>query len=128
APGPRERLLALLPEAGDVPGLSPAAPAEHYTRDNLWVKLDGEAGSYTAYDCLQMGVRDYQAQTPGEKAPTIHAHVFDMGTPLLAFGLYGQLRWRQARPVKLGTAAAMTDTEVIFRQGRFSVSAGWPDE
>lgn len=116
-PYPREEMLRFLPEAFEVPGLLSATEGEHYPRETLWVRLDGAATTYIAYDCLQMVVRDYR----GPKG-NLAVLLFDLGTPLLAFGLFSALRSAEAQPVEVGTVGALTEGEVLFVQGRFLVS------
>lgn len=83
-------LESLLPEPSSLEGWSVAEGPSSYTPDNLWEYLDGGAPQYLAYGLEQMVHVRYQLGD--DPLASVTADVYDMGSDLGAFGIYGSVR------------------------------------
>ncbi len=73
-----------------------------YKIANLWEYIDGAANLYLAYDFKLLKLREFQK---GETILTVE--IYDMGSPVNAFGIYSSERSDDAVLLKIGTEAAV---------------------
>ncbi len=76
--------------------------AQVYTSETLWEAINGAAESYVAYDVVQMTLQDIRKDTL-----LVTVYVYDMGTPLNAFGIFATERSPEEDPVQVGTLGAI---------------------
>jgi hypothetical protein len=69
----------------EVAGWKPVGETASYGRENLWQYIDGAADLFLAYGFRQLDARELES---GEVRATVH--VYDMGSPLGAFGVFAK--------------------------------------
>jgi hypothetical protein len=106
-------LAPLVPPAGELPGWTVAEGPDEYLPDTLFEVLDGGAPVYHALGFRRLLRVRYQLG--GETLACVTLDLFDMGTPLGAFGIY-----RAALPA---TAAPRAWGAEGYRLG--SIAAAW---
>src|SRR3954454_6718241 len=115
-------LEALTPE-----GLSKKSLVERYTEANLYEKIDGRSELFQAYDVTGMTFVTFsEADDP---AKFIDVFLYDMTTPLGAFGVYSVERSPGSRPIATGDGGHRTGADLFFRKGRYyaSILTSGPD-
>ena len=83
-------LEQMLPEADKFENWTLEFGIEHYTPDNLYEYINGEAELYNDYGFAEM-ITAYYTQSDGGDA-AIAVDIYDMGAPLSAFGIYSSYR------------------------------------
>ena len=112
APSP---LKALLPPAAE---WKAAEAARSYDASSLFEYIDGAAEAYIGYDFKELLVADYQHAS--SKA-TLTAEIYDMGTSLNAFGIYGAERFPQSRFLPIGVQGYLEEGSLNFLAGRYYI-------
>jgi hypothetical protein len=112
APSP---LKALLPPATEWKAVE---AARSYDPASLFEYIDGAAEAYIGYDFKELLVADYQHAS--SKA-TLTAELYDMGTALNAFGIYGAERYPQSRFLPIGVQGYLEEGALNFLAGRYYV-------
>ncbi len=110
APIPAEvktRLAALLPNGKN--------PARFYSSD-LYRYMDGGADIYLKYGLLAMVHREYKIA-----GVEMTVDVFDMGSPLAAFGIYSMERSPEYHFISIGAEGYSSESTLNFLQGRYYV-------
>jgi hypothetical protein len=110
-------LMALLPQAS-----GEWRPAEHprqYLPETLFEYIDGAAESYLSYNFQELLVAQYAG--PGSPAASLTVEVYDMGTPLQAFGIYSVERYPESRFLPIGVQGYYEDGSLNFLGGRYYV-------
>lgn len=110
-----EKRLGGLMFAGD---WKAAGSAKIYDAKNLFELIDGEAELYFPYGFKRTIAITYAAANAGEK---IDAEVYEVGTPLDAFGVYSNYRDARSRLEPFGAEGFMGTTQAVFFQDRFFV-------
>jgi hypothetical protein len=91
--------------AGDFPkikGWKPVREAGLYQPDNLWEYINGAAEQFLSYGFEELRVCDISDGTI-----TVTLYIYNMGTPLNAFGIYNSERSENDAPLKIGTEAVV---------------------
>jgi hypothetical protein len=88
---------------------------ERYSADDLYVKINGRAEQYVAYDVLELTCVS-MAAADGE---FIDVFVYDMGTPLNAFGIFSVERAPQRQELSLGNEGYQVAASCFYYQGPF---------
>jgi hypothetical protein len=116
-PGPQQPAgpVGLLPVLA---GWHSAEEPRTFRPDNLYEYIDGGAEAYLGYDFKELAVGQYAAD--GSKA-TATVEIYDMGTPLNAFGIYGAERYPESRFLDLGSQGYAEEGVVNFLHGRYYV-------
>ena len=101
-----------------------------FTPDTIFEHINGEADLYFPYGLVLCAATTY---VPGvEPMPAITADVYEMGSPLDAFGIYSNYRDPTGDFAQIGAEAYVNDYEVIFYQDRYFVRltaiGGAPDQ
>ncbi|MBN1478935.1 hypothetical protein EH223_14685 [candidate division KSB1 bacterium] len=112
-------VLSFLPPADVEPGWDYAFPPEIYTPDNLFAYINGEAELYKQYDIVEMATASYVRKN--NPALTFTLDIFDMGTPLDAFGVYSHYRYPDMTFAEIGEQAVVSDLSVRFWQDQYFV-------
>jgi hypothetical protein len=104
-----------------VPRLAAWTPAEaprSYFPDDLFEYIDGAAESYLSYDFRELLVADLVKK--GAEA-TLTLEIYDMGTAVNAFGIFGAERYPENKPVAIGDLGYVEGEALNFLAGRFYV-------
>jgi hypothetical protein len=123
---PRAGLDQLFPGAGFEKGWSWHGKPKIYSPQNLYEYIDGEAELYLSYDFKELATLIYFWGSSEDTFFTVD--VYDMGTPLNAFGLYSSYRYPGYQYEKIGTESFVSDFGLKFFQGRFVVEIKSSDE
>jgi hypothetical protein len=86
--------------------------------ESLFEYIDGAAESYLSYDFRELLVVDLQKK--GGEA-TLTLEIYDMGTPLNAFGIFGAERYPENEGVPVGELGYFEGEALNFLSGRFYV-------
>jgi len=112
---------AFLPPIAAIPQAVDAGEIEEFDRENLWINLNGAATYYLDYGCLRMATRSYRMQTDSPEEIEIVVKIFDMQTPLFAFGLFSQFRSADMEFRKIGAEGSLSSSDLLFYRGRYLV-------
>ena len=97
APGPAPKPVGL----ADLPGFTgDDVGVETFGREDLFNAINGAAELYLAYGFDKLWMREYRAE-----GSSIRVMLFDMGTPLEAFGVFAKERPAGATALDVGGAA-----------------------
>jgi hypothetical protein len=95
-----------------------------YTPENLYRYINGEAELYLPYGFKKAAtVRYVKAATPsgGPQENGLVINIFEMGSPLDAFGIYSNYRSSTLPQMKVGAEGFLDETELMFYQDRYFV-------
>jgi hypothetical protein len=106
---------SLVPE---IEGWSFSEAPQVFAPDNLYEYIDGAAESYLAYDFRELAVAQYQ-KTGSDASMTIE--IYDMGSPLNAFGIYSVERYPENKIVSVGAQGYVEDEVLNFYVGGYYV-------
>src|SRR4051794_25964724 len=116
-------LEALTPE-----GLSKKSLVERYTEANLYEKIDGRSELFQSYDVTGMTFVTFsKADNPSK---FIDVFLYDMTTPLGAFGVYSLERSPGSKSIAIGDSGHRTGADLFFRKGQYyaSILTSGPDK
>jgi hypothetical protein len=102
------------PDAG-VENWATPRRVEHFTADNLHVKIDGRAAAYLEHGCVGLTVGTYRHESDGDRL--IDVYWYDMGTPENALAMYRSEEAPEAAQVSIGWAGYQVGGAVFFCQG-----------
>jgi hypothetical protein len=86
--------------------------------ESLFEYIDGAAESYLSYDFRELLVVDFEKK--GTEA-TLTLEIYDMGSPVNAFGIFGAERYPENRAVSIGGLGYLEGEALNFMSGRFYV-------
>ncbi|HPW18056.1 MAG TPA: hypothetical protein PLP83_06710 [Candidatus Aminicenantes bacterium] len=86
--------------------------------DDLFEYIDGAAESYLGYDFRELAVADFE-RAGSDAALTVE--IYDMGTALNAFGIFGSERYPGNEAVGVGELGYLEGEALNFLAGRFYV-------
>jgi len=111
----KQRLGKLLPPVDDK---FKADPDEErlFLTDNLFELIDGAAPAYFKFGFAALAHACYKV-----RGIDITVDIYDMATPLQAFGIYAAERDADAKAVPVGAAGVAGETYLDFFQGRYYV-------
>jgi hypothetical protein len=117
---PQERrgspeLAALVPR---LDGWSPAEAVRSFFPDDLFEYINGAAESYLSYDFRELAVADL-GRTGADATLTLE--IYDMGTAVNAFGIFGAERYPDNAPMPVGDLGYFEGEALNFLAGRFYV-------
>ena len=118
-----QALEGLTPE-----GFAQKGPVERYTEVNLYEKINGRSELFHAYDVTGMTFVTFsKADDP---AKFIDVFLYDMTTPLGAFGIYSVERLSGSEAIATGDGGHRTKADLFFRKGQYyaSILTSGPDE
>jgi len=101
-----------------VTGWQPAEAARLFSPANLFEYIDGAAESYLSYDFKELLAVEFDR--PGAEA-SITLEIYDMGSPIDAFGIFGAERYPENPPVAVGDVGYMEGEALNFAAGRYYV-------
>jgi hypothetical protein len=108
-------LNSLLPR---VAGWTRAEEIQQYRAETLYEYIDGAAEAYIGYDFKELVVGQFRAD--GSKAQ-VTAEIYDMGTPLNAFGIYSVERFPESLFLDIGVQGYIEEGSLNFLAGRYYV-------
>lgn len=108
-------LAALVPR---VAAWSQAEATRSFFPESLFEYIDGAAESYLSYDFRELLVVDLEKK--GTEA-TLTLEIYDMGSPVNAFGIFGAERYPENRAVSIGELGYLEGEALNFMTGRFYV-------
>ncbi len=119
-------LLLLLATAGNaqaefpqIPGWTVASEPGACDRESLWEYINGAAEQYLNYGYQELNYCDVAA---GELVVTVN--LYDMGSPINAFGLYTIQKPGKAKPLSIGgETAILPPYQCLMYKDRFFVMA-----
>jgi hypothetical protein len=109
-------------------GWRPLARGEHFSADDLYVKIDGRADAYLGFHVVGLTFGAYaHASDPGR---TVDVYWYDMGTPANAEAVYRSEAAPGATAVPLGAAGYQVGGALFFWKGSSYVQVlpGQPDD
>lgn len=114
---PPEELVSLLPASGAFEGLAMQGDPKYYAHDDLADYINGDAETYYTYGIGYTAAVRYQDGARG----LLNLDIYDMLTPLGAFGVYAQRRPSDPEYLDLGAQGYVSGTQVVFISGRYYV-------
>jgi hypothetical protein len=101
---------------------------EIYTPENLYEYINGEAEVYIDYEFIEMVTASHRRHD--DQLASVTFDIYDMGTPLNAFGIYSNYRRPELEFGRIGEEAIVSDLNLRFWKGHFFilVNAGSTDE
>jgi len=97
----------------------------HYDPENLYELINGEAELYHAYGFQELAVLSYYHKSPEDSFFTVH--IYDMGTPENAFGVYSSYRYPGYTFDTIGVEAMLSDFGMKFYKGQYFVDISYGD-
>lgn len=118
-----QALEGLTPE-----GFAQKSLVERYTEANLYEKINGRSEIFHAYDVTGMSFVTFSK--PDDPAQFIDVYLYDMTTPLGAFGIYSVERSPGGEAIAIGDGGHRTRADLFFRKGQYyaSILTSGPDE
>jgi hypothetical protein len=115
-------LEGLMPEGFTKKGL-----VERYTEANLYEKINGRSELFHSYDVTGMTFVTFSEANDPTKF--IDVFLYDMTTPLGAFGVYSVERSSDSKAIATGDGGYRTGADLFFRKGRYyaSILTSGPD-
>lgn len=92
---------------------------EMYTPENLYEYINGEAELYNSYTFREMVTASYVNSK--DDMQTITVDIYDMGSPLDAFGIYSRFRRPGLDFADIGEEAIVSDYNTRFYVGKYFV-------
>ncbi|MBN2202028.1 hypothetical protein JW777_08760 [bacterium] len=115
----RKGIDRLFPSPGFEKGWNWDGRPRHFTPQNLYEAINGEADLYIGYGIQEFGTLLYYWGSPSDTFFVVD--IYDMGTPLNAFGVYSNLRHPEYRFEDIGDEGFVHDYGMKFYKGRFLV-------
>jgi len=109
----------LFPAAGFHKGWMWEGKPRHFTPQNLYEIIDGEAELYISYGFEELASLLYYRGSPEDTFFVVD--IFDMGNPLNAFGVYSGFRHPEYRFEEVGTEGFVSDYGIKFYKGKYLV-------
>jgi hypothetical protein len=117
-----EGLDQLFPASGSINGWKWEGKPVHYSPDNLYELIDGEAELYLAYGFQELAALTYSYD---KNSDVITVHLYNMGTPENAFGVYSNYRFPDYDFQAIGAEAMVSDYGIKFYQGPYFVDVSF---
>ena len=93
-------------------------PVRKYSPKNLYEYIDGNADLFLSYGFTDLVVGDY---APAKGKGWISVDVYNMETPIQAFGIFGAEKPPDVKPASLATQSYESDGLIAFWKGRYYV-------
>ena len=115
----------LFPGPGFEKGWSWHGKPRHFSVQNLYEYIDGEAELYLAYGFRELATLTYFWKHPEDTFFTVN--VYDMGDSLNAFGIYSNYRYPGTPLEKIGAEALVSEFGIKFFKGPYFVDVACGD-
>lgn len=117
--GPPPELAALVPASGALEGLAMQEEPRYFSPDRLADYINGDAETYYTYGVGYTVAVRYSDGAGG----MLSLDIYDMRTPLGAFGVYAQRRPSDPEYLDLGSEAYVSGNQVVLITGQYYVVA-----
>ncbi|GMV91478.1 MAG: hypothetical protein AMXMBFR82_12560 [Candidatus Hydrogenedentota bacterium] len=101
-----------LPDSGFAGSWQASAPAVVFDTETIFKHINGEAELFFPYGFKQAAYASYENQQFPDA--TIEADVYEMGSPLDAFGIYSNFRYPDADFIDVGCEGFVSDQQLMF--------------
>ncbi len=121
---PAQQTVARFLPLDDVPAgwVAPRIGERHletFHADNLFEKINGRAESFIQYDVVGMAYCYFHPI--GDETSEAQVYIFEMASPLKAFGKYGAEKPEEVQDVAIGTAGYTTAGSAFFYLDKYYV-------
>ena len=117
--GPGESVEKLLPTPGFAEGWAMKEKIITYTEKDLYKYINGEAELYYPYGFKALATTVYIRSDNPETG--IVADIYEMGSPMDAFGVYSRYRDPDEELVSIGTEGFVNESQLLFSKDRYFV-------
>ncbi len=97
-------------------GWHPEGEVKVYGLDNLWEYIDGAAERFVMYGFQILRFREFS-----KKELMMTVEIYDMGSPLNAFGIYTTERTAEGKRLSIGTEAVLGPSHGLLLKDRYYV-------
>jgi len=112
-----EGLAALLPAAADIQGWKLDGEPLAYDAENLWEYINGSAENFLSFDFRRVIAQDYISG----RGAALKAEIYEHGSPLMAYGIYAQMRSPGLAIRRIGNEAFADEYSINFWKGNYYV-------
>lgn len=119
------KLDLLFPGPNFIEGWTWDGSPKHYTPDNLYDYIDGEAELFHDYGFLGLSVLTYYKDSHEDTFFVVN--IYDMGTDINAFGLYSTFRYPGYDFDSIGVESIVSDYGLKFYLGQYYIDIGMGD-
>ena len=91
----------------------------HFTAENLYEQINGRAEYYIAYDVIGMTFATFEKG--GDSHFSVNLSIYDMGTPINAFGVFSGERSLETQRLELGRDAYRSGADYYIWQGQYYI-------
>ena len=109
----------LLPTPGFAEGWAIKEKIDVYTEKDLYKYINGEAELYFPYGFKTLATTVYVRSDNPEAG--VVADIYEMGSPIDAFGIYSRYRDPDEELVTIGTEGFVNESQLLFAKNRFFV-------
>lgn len=112
-------LFPVMSQAEEFPeleGWRPEGEVKVYGPDDLWEYIDGAAERFVIYGFQILRFREFS-----KKELMMTAEIYDMGSPLNAFGIYTTERTAEGKRLSIGTEAVLGPSHCLLLKDRYYV-------
>lgn len=107
----------------NLPGWELEGELIHHTPDDLWKYINGAAEQFLSYDFQKLQSGDYKSGSMG-----ITIDIYDMGTPLNAFGIYNIEKPKNKKSLKIGTETILVPPyQMLILKDKFYIKCNLYD-
>jgi len=116
---PTSKLDTLFPSPGFEKGWKWDGKPKHYSPETLYQYIDGEADLYLSYGFQALSTLLYYWHSPEDTFVVVD--IYDMGTPLNAFGIYSNFRHPEYNFQNIGVEAFVSEYGLKFAKSQYFV-------
>jgi hypothetical protein len=109
----------ILPTPGFAEGWNVKEKIDTYTEKDLYKYINGEAELYYPYGFKALATAVYVRSDNHEIS--LVADIYEMGSPIDAFGIYSRYRDHGEEPVSIGTEGFINESQLLFAKNRYFV-------
>jgi len=107
----------LLPASNEIAGWKTDGEPLAYTEENLWEYINGAAENFISFEFREVAAQDY---LDGSGAG-LKVEIYEHGSPLMAYGIYAQMRSPDLAFLDVGNEAFADEYSVHFWKGPYYV-------
>jgi hypothetical protein len=107
-----------LSTAGELPGWTRLAEVDHFSADNLWEYINGQADFFIDYGFVEVETAEYRND---RTAGSVVVEIYHMGSPPEGFGIFAAERTREDRSIEIGSGAFLGPNVLGFWQEEYYV-------
>lgn len=107
----------LLPASNEIAGWKTDGEPLRYGAEGLWEYIDGSAENFLSFEFREVVVQDYVSGA----GAGLKVEIYEHGSPLMAYGIYAQMRSPDLAFLEIGNEAFADEYSVNFWKGPFYV-------